>query len=122
MSVALAFWLSSSVAEKLVRGRLDGLELLLPLLAHLGDEREAIRWVHLADGLRIDALARRLHRGCGVLDRLGVLAPGRLLSGVMPSSVFSVSICAGSANADPGPPCIMPGPMPFIIPWPFIMP
>ena len=81
MSGRFGFLLVVERGEQLVRGRLDRLELLLPLLAHLGDERKAIRRVHLADGLWIDALTRRLHRGGGILDRLGVLAPGLLLSG-----------------------------------------
>src|SRR6266545_4944990 len=57
--------------EKLVRGRLHGLELFLSLLADLGHERKAILRAQLAHGLVIDALTGRLHRGRGILDRLG---------------------------------------------------
>ena len=80
MSRALAFCVSSSVARSSSAAVFTVLELLLSLLAHLGDERKAILRGHLADGIRIDALTRRLHRGRCVLDRLGVLGPGRLLS------------------------------------------
>ena len=81
MSLRLGLLRVVERGEKLVRSRLHGLELLLSLLAHLGHEREAILRAHLADGVAIDALTRRLHRGRRVLERLGVFGPGRLLRG-----------------------------------------
>ena len=67
-------------SEQLVSGRLHGFEPLLSLLPHFADERKAVRWSHLTDGVSINAFAGRLHRGRGVLDRLNVFGPSRLLS------------------------------------------
>ena len=68
--------------KKFLRCRLHGLELLLPLLAHLAHERKAVLRAHLADRIRIDALTSGLHRGCRVLKCLGVFDPGGLLGTV----------------------------------------
>ena len=48
MSVALAFCVASSVASSSSAAVSHGAELLLPLLAHLAHEGEAIRGGHLA--------------------------------------------------------------------------
>ena len=62
--------------EQLLGSCLHGTKLRLPLLAHFGHKGEAIRGAHFAHHVRIDALSRRLHGGCGVLDSLGVFRPG----------------------------------------------
>ena len=103
--------------HKLVGGRLDGLELLFGLLAHLADERKAIGWAHFAHGLRIDAFTRRLHRGGGVLEGLGVLAPGRLLSGRNAELGLQLSIWSGRQSRSPARRASCPAPCPSH-PWP----
>ena len=89
--LALAFWRRRACASSSLAAVLTAANCFCALLAHLAHERKAIRRAHLADGLRIDALARRLHapppRPGPPWRTWSRPAPGQR---VMPSSVFSV--------------------------------